>query len=90
MSNLTTENTENTEKSDTYMKNGAFCNKYGNIYLRIVSLDSDAPGWPMRAVDHGISLAEAHCIMSDLVLAIHEASMRATARIVETDKKDGK
>ena len=90
MNNLTTENTENTEKSHTYMKNGAFCNKYGNIYLRIVSLDSDAPGWPMRAVDHGISLAEAHCIMSDLVLAIHEASMRATARIVETDKKDGK
>ncbi len=79
--------TEDTEDTDTNMKNGAFCNEYGSIYLRVVSLDSDTPGWPMRAVDHGISLAEAHCIMSELVLAIHEASMRQTGRIVETDKE---
>jgi hypothetical protein len=76
--------------NETNMKNGAFCNEYGRIYLRIVSLDSDTPGWPLRAVDHGISLAEAHCIMSDLVLAIHEASMRQTGRIVETDTDGGK
>jgi hypothetical protein len=78
------------EMSETNMKNGAFCNKHGRIYLRIVSLDSNTPGWPLRAVDHGISLAEAHCIMSDLVLAIHEASMRETGRIVETDAEGGK
>jgi hypothetical protein len=71
--------------NETNMKNGAFCNKYGRIYLRIVSLGSD-PLWPLRAVDHGISLAEAHCIMSDLVLAIHEASMRETGRIKEDEK----
>ncbi len=76
--------------SDTNMRNGAFCNKYGSIYLRIVSLDTDAPSWPIRAVDHGISLAEAHCIMSELGKAIHEASMRETGRIVENEKEGGK
>ncbi len=83
MKNLTTEDTENTEEGGANLRNGAFCSKYGGIYLRIVSLDTDRTGWPMRAVDHGISLAEAHCIMSDLVLAIHEASMRETGRIKE-------
>ena len=71
-------------------RNGAFCNKLGKIYLRIASLDTEAPDWPMRVVDHGISLAEAHCIMSELVFAIHEASMYASGRIEETNREEEK
>jgi hypothetical protein len=71
--------------SETNMRNGAFCNKDGRIYLRIVSLGSDSL-WAMRAVDHGISIAEAHCIMSELVVAIYEACMRETGRIKEDAK----
>lgn len=85
MSGLTTEDTENTEEGNTNMRNGAF-NKYGGIYLRIVSHDPDRTGWPMRAVDHGISLAEAHCIMSELGVAIYQATMRETGRIKEDAK----
>lgn len=72
--------------SDTSMRNGAFCSKDGGIYLRIVSHDPDRTGWPLCAVDHGISIAEAHCIMSELVVAIYEASMRETGRIKEDAK----
>ncbi len=90
MKNLTTEDTENTEEGGANLRNGAFCSKYGGIYLRIVSRDLDRTGWPLCAVDYGISLAEAHCIMSDLVLAIHEASMRETGRIPEMDKEGAK
>lgn len=76
--------------SDTDKRNGAFCNKFGRIYLRIASLDTDASDWPMRVVDHGISLAEAHCIMSELVLAIQEASLHQTGRIPEMEKEGAK
>jgi hypothetical protein len=76
------------EMSNKDKRNGAFCNKLGEIYLRIASLDTEAPDWPMRVVDHGISLAEAHCIMSELVLAIHEASMYASGRIPEINKEE--
>lgn len=76
--------------SEKNMRNGAFCNQYGSIYLRVASLDTDAPGWPMSVVDHGISIAEAHCIMSELVLAIHEASLHQTGRIPEMEKEGAK
>lgn len=64
---------------DTNLKNGAYCNDKGSIYLRIVSLDTSNE-WALRAVDHGISIAEAHCIAAELMVAIQEASRMATGR----------
>ena len=61
-------------------KNGAFCNAYGKIYLRVVAMDTSTPDWQMRAVDHGISIEEAHCIAADLMVAIQKASRIATGR----------
>lgn len=62
------------------LKNGAYCNKYGGIYLRISSMDTTQEGWPVRAVDHGISIEEAHCIAVELLNAIQLASQIKTGR----------
>jgi len=62
------------------LRHGAYCNEYGSIYLRIAAIDTSQEGWPIRAVDHGISIEEAHCIMSELVLAMHQSAMQKTGR----------
>jgi len=59
--------------------NGAYCNQHGAIYLRVVSMDAD---WKDKAVDHGISVQEAHCIAADLMVAIQEASRLQTGRML--------
>ena len=59
--------------------NGAYCNQFGAIYLRVVSMDAD---WKDKAVDHGISVQEAHCIAADLMVAIQEASRLQTGRML--------
>ena len=66
------------EKPD--LKNGAYCNKYGSIYLRIVFYDATSGGWEKRATDHEISIEEAHCITMELMTAIHRASAIKTGR----------
>lgn len=62
------------------MKSGAFVDRHGDIYLRVVSIDTESEGWPMRAVDHGLSIEEAHCIMAELMAAIHESCLRKSGR----------
>lgn len=64
----------------TERKNGAFCNEYGRIYLRVVSLDTSQEGCPMRTVDHGIGIDEAHCIAVELMSAIQKSSQITTGR----------
>ena len=82
MSGLTklgaTEDKMMSEKPD--LKNGAYCNKYGSIYLRIVSHDSTQPGWPKTVTDHGLSIEEAHCVVLELAMAITKASAINTGR----------
>ena len=62
------------------LRNGAYSNQYGDIYLRVVSLDTQTEGWPLKAVDHGLSIEEAHCVMAELMAAIHESSLRKSGR----------
>lgn len=61
--------------------NGAYCNEHGRIYLRVVSLDTSTDNWKEKAVEHSISVEEAHCIAADLMVAIQEASRLKTGRI---------
>jgi hypothetical protein len=62
------------------IRNGAYCNKYGSIYLRVVSIDETKDGWPEKATDYGISIEEAHCITVELMAAICAASEMRTGR----------
>lgn len=43
-------------------------------------MDTTQEGWPVRAVDHGISIEEAHCIAVELLNAIQLASQIGTGR----------
>jgi hypothetical protein len=62
------------------LRNGAYCNAYGQIHLRIVSHDTTKPDWPLQAVSHGISVEEAQCIATELLAAIQQSALIATGR----------
>jgi len=55
------------------------------IYLRVATMDTSTPNWQVKAVDHAISVEEAHCIAADLMMAIQEASRIATGRTNDKD-----
>lgn len=67
--------------------NGAYCDKDGKIYLRVVSWGDN---WKLKVVDHAVSIEEAQCVAMELLGAVHRACWKATGRDAVPEGSEGK
>lgn len=55
-------------------KEGAYCNKYGRIYIKINHLDDD---FKTRLIHHGRTIEQAYLIAMEILDAVREAASRS-------------